>query len=103
VGALQKRGLSYDPERDRTAIEIAWQRAEMSRTGAQTIALPTPEPQHTTAFTAQDVDRLAGQYLLDQANPIKQIERDFRAIQQIGQMAVTATTLRGISCRSRTA
>lgn len=86
-GALQKRGLSYDPERDRTAIEIAWQRAEMSRTGAQTIALPTPEPQHATAFTAQDVDRLAGQYLLDQALNLEPSKDSRDALERLNTIA----------------
>jgi hypothetical protein len=33
-GALQQRGLSYDPERDRPALEAARQNAEMSRARA---------------------------------------------------------------------
>jgi hypothetical protein len=89
MGALQKRGLSYDQERDRPAMEAAKQRAEIGRDPEQilTPSAPTPEVERTFADTMTDIGRTAGQYLLDQANPIKQIERDFRTLQHLGQLA----------------
>jgi hypothetical protein len=89
-GALQKRGLSYEPERDRPAMEAAKQRAEIGHDPEQILTPPAPAPEveHTFTDTMTDIGRTAGQYLLDQANPIKQIERDFRTLQQLGQLAV---------------
>lgn len=88
-GALQKRGLSYDPQRDGPTVEAAWQRAGISRSGVSSVAPPpVPELEYATTFGAQDVARSAGQYLLDSVNPIKQIERDFHTLQQLGQLAV---------------
>jgi len=87
-GALQKRGLSYDPLRDRPTIEAAWQRAEMSRTRASSSTLLVSEKQHVTTLSATPAARSAGQYLLDSVKSIKQIEEDFSAVQHLGRLAI---------------
>lgn len=84
-GGLQKRGLDYDEERDRPAIEAAKERAEMTREPEPAIAQPPPEPEHIFADTTSDVARSAGQYLLDQTNPASQIQDPFHQLEQLGR------------------
>ncbi len=86
-GGLQKRGLDYDQECDRPAIEAAKERTEMTRETELAVAQPAPEPEHIFADTPSDLTRSAGQYLLDQTNPAKQIEVDFRQLEQLGRAA----------------
>lgn len=92
--ALQERGLDYHQGRDRTAIEAARLRAVMSR--EQTIESPTmttPAPERTFTDIAQDVARAAGQYMLDQVNPIHQLQSQVQVIQQAGQTIVEGYNL----------
>jgi hypothetical protein len=88
-GALQKRGLSYDQERDRPAMEAAKLRAETGREPEQIVAppAPTPEPGRTFADTAMDVARSAVRYELNQLNPLHEIESQIRMIEQAGRGA----------------
>lgn len=89
-GGLQKRGLSYDPERDRPAVEAARQSAVPGHTPEQTIPQPTatPEPEQTFAESAKDVVRSAGEYLLDRANPISRVEGQLRTVGPSGRGVV---------------
>jgi hypothetical protein len=86
-GALQQRGLSYDPERDRPALEAAKQRMEMSRAPEPPVTppLPAPQPEHTFAETMNDLAKSAVQYELERLNPLKQIENQVRMIEQAGR------------------
>jgi hypothetical protein len=80
-GGLLRRGLDYDAERDREAIEGAWKRAYPDR------ELPRP-PMPTTVSqlgTLQKLGELAGQYLLDRANPVKRIEGRIRTVEHVGE------------------
>jgi hypothetical protein len=79
--ALQQRGLDYQPERDRPAIEAAKERSALSR--SETIPIPTPE-RGVVDFT-KDMSRTAGQYLLDQANPARQMESQIQTLQQLSR------------------
>lgn len=84
--ALQQRGLDYNLERDRPAIEAARQRADV--TLAPTVELPTvntPEPQYGVMDFVADAGRAAGQYVLDPVNPVKQIQDQVQMIQQFGR------------------
>lgn len=84
-GGLQKRGLDYDQERDRTAIEAAKERAETAREPEPSVAQAAVELEHSFADAPRDLTRSAGQYFLDQANPSKQIEVDFRQLEHLGR------------------
>lgn len=97
--ALQERGLDYHPERDRTAIEAARQRADAARTktiegpalNTPTLDAPmfsTPAPEHSLADIAKDAGRIAGQYLLDQINPVKQLEDQARTFMNASKAVV---------------
>lgn len=86
-GGLQKRGLDYDHERDRMAIEAAKERAEMTRKPEPIIVQPAPELGHIFVETRSDVTRSVGQYLLDQTNPVEQMQHDFRKLEQLGRTA----------------
>lgn len=92
--ALQERGLDYHQGRDHTAIEAARLRAVMSR--EQTIespTMPTPAPERTFTDIAQDVGRAAGQYVLNQVNPIQQLQNQAQMIQLAGQTLVEGYNL----------
>lgn len=88
-GALQKRGLSYDPQRDRPAMEAAKLRAENGRAPEQTATLPAPtaEPQHTFADTVLDVTKAVAKHELNRLNPLHQIESQVRMLEQVGRGA----------------
>jgi len=89
-GALQNRGLDYDQERDRPAMEAAKLRAETGREPEQIITppAPTPEPERTFADTATDVARSAVRYELNQLNPLREIQSQIHMIEQAGRGAV---------------
>jgi hypothetical protein len=89
-GGLQKRGLSYDPERDRPAVEAARQRAVPGHTPEQAIPklMPTPEPDRSFADSAKEVMKSAGEYLLDRANPVSRIEGQLHMMEQAGRGVV---------------
>jgi hypothetical protein len=78
--ALQERGLSYDQGRDRPAVEAARERASLGRE-----APAAPVHEHTFTELANDVGKQLGQHLLDQANPLRQIESQVRTLEQAGQ------------------
>lgn len=78
--ALQERGLSYDEQRDRPAVETARERASLGRE-----VLATPTPEHTFADLTNDLGKQVGQYLLDQANPLHRIESQVRTLEQAGR------------------
>jgi hypothetical protein len=89
-GALQKRGLDYNQERDRPAMEAAKLRAETGRAPEQIITppAPTPEPERTFADTLTDLARAGVRYELNQLNPLREIESQVRMIEQAGRGAV---------------
>lgn len=92
--ALQQRGLDYNQERDRPSIEAARQRADIGRT--QTVEPPiisTPAPQYGVMDFAKDAGRAAGNYMLDQVNPLKQIENQVQMYQNIGKTVVEGYNL----------
>jgi hypothetical protein len=78
--ALQERGLSYDEQRDRPAVETARERASLGR---EALAAPTPE--RTFADLTNDLGKQVGQYLLDQANPLHRIESQVRTLEAAGR------------------
>lgn len=87
--ALQQRGLDYNQERDRPAIEDARQRTDMTRT--QTVESPTistPASEYGLIDFTKDAGRTAGQYLLDQVNPVQQIQNQVQLYQNIGKTIV---------------
>lgn len=79
--ALQRRGLDYQMERDRPTIEAAQERSALSR--SETI--PSLMPKRSVVDFTKDMSRTAGQYLLDQANPVRQMENQIHAYQQVGR------------------
>ena len=97
-GALQKRGLSYDQERDRPAIEAARERADAGRDPERTItAAPARSFGDTVAELGQSLGRSAGQYLLDQVNPVRQLE-NLNPLKQIENQLLTVQTIgRGLA------
>jgi hypothetical protein len=84
--ALRERGMDYQPERDRPAIEAARERATLERE----VSASTPE--RSFIDLPKDAGREVGQYLLDQANPIKQIENKVYLSQQTGKEIVDGVT-----------
>lgn len=78
--ALQERGLSYDQERDRPAVEAVREHASLRRE-----ATPAPAPERTFTELADNTGRQLGQHLLDQANPLRQIESQVRTLEQAGR------------------
>jgi Relaxase/Mobilisation nuclease domain len=78
--ALQQRGLSYDQERDRTAIDAARERAVGGRE-----VIAAPQPERTFTDMAKDIGRQAGEYLINQANPVRQIESQLRTLESAGR------------------
>lgn len=94
---LQKRGLNYDPVRDQPALEAARQRAEMDRDQAHTVAPPARSFAETAKEIGQSIGKSAGQYLLDQVNPVNQLEK-LNPLNQIENQIRTAQTIgRGIA------
>lgn len=89
-GALQKRGLDYDQERDQLAMEAAKLRAETGRAPEQIITppAPTPEPERTFADTLTDLARAGVRYELNQLNPLREIQSQIHMIEQAGRGAV---------------
>jgi hypothetical protein len=88
-GALQKRGLDYDQERDRPAMEAAKLRAEIGHELDQVAAppAPTPEPGRGFADAVMDVAKSAAQYELNRLNPLGEIESQIHMIEQAGRGA----------------
>jgi hypothetical protein len=93
-GALQQRGLDYEPERDRPVMEAAKQRAEMGRTFEPINTLPVPMPGLEPSFveTARDMTQSAGQYLLERANPLDRIGKDLYLLSESERALTTAYT-----------
>lgn len=89
-GALQKRGLDYEQERDRPAMEAAKLRAETGREPEQIITppAPTPEPERTFTDTLTDLARAGVRYELNQLNPLREIQSQIHMIEQAGRGAV---------------
>jgi len=89
-GALQKRGLDYDQERDRPAMEAAKLRAETGREPEQIITppAPTPEPERTFADTLTDLARAGVRYELNHLNPLREIQSQIHMIEQAGRGTV---------------
>jgi Relaxase/Mobilisation nuclease domain len=64
--ALQERGLDYNPERDRPAIEAARLRADAAP--AKAVGVPTigtPAPEYGVMDFVEDAGRVAGNYVLN--------------------------------------
>lgn len=78
--ALQERGLSYDEQRDRPAVETARERLSLERE-----APAAPAPERTFADLTNDLGKQVGQYLLDQANPLHRIESQVRTLEAAGR------------------
>jgi hypothetical protein len=83
--ALQERGLDYNHERDRPAIDAAKQRADMNRETINPPTMTTPSTEHSLVDIAKDAGRAAGQYMIDQMNPIRQIQNQVQMYQDIGK------------------
>lgn len=91
--ALQERGLDYEPERDRPAVQAARERTSLGRD----VPAGVPAPERTFIDLTKDTGRAAGQYLLDQVNPVRQIENKVYLLQQTGRdIADGMTALRDI-------
>lgn len=88
-GALQKRGLDYEQERDRPAMEAAKLRAERGREPEQIVTplAHTPEPERTFADTLTDLARAGVRYELNQLNPLREIQSQIHMIEQAGRGA----------------
>lgn len=88
-GALQKRGLDYDQERDRPATEAAKLRAETGREPEQIVtpSAHTPEPERTFADTLTDLAKAGVRYELNQLNPLREIQSQIHMIEQAGRGA----------------
>lgn len=86
-GALQKRGLNYEPERDRPAMEAAKQRAEIGHDPEQTLTPPTPTPEveRTVADTLRDAAKSVVQHELNRLNPLYEIQSRIHMIEQTGR------------------
>jgi Relaxase/Mobilisation nuclease domain len=78
--ALQRRGLDYDQERDRPAVEAARERVTAGRD-----APAAPAPEHTFADFAGDIGKQVGQHLINQANPFNQIQSQVQTLEQVGR------------------
>jgi hypothetical protein len=89
---LQQRGLSYDPERDRPALQAATQQAELSRDRVSTVASPARSLAGIANETEPSIGKSAGQYLLDQMNPVRQLE-NLNPLEQIQGQRQTVQTL----------
>jgi hypothetical protein len=83
--ALQRRGLDYQPERDRPAVEAARERS-VPEERAEPSGPPTAE--RTFGDVLRDAWERAGQYLIDQANPLRPLETQVRAIEVTGRALV---------------
>jgi Relaxase/Mobilisation nuclease domain len=74
--ALQERGLDYNQERDRPALEAARERADLS----QEKALTPSAPERPLNDLTKELGRSASQYLLNQVNPIGHAEDQLRQL-----------------------
>lgn len=84
--ALQERGLDYHQGRDRTAIEAARLRADMTR--GQTNEAPiisTPELSYGFMDFVENAGRVMGNCTLNQVNPIQQLQGQVQMIQPASQ------------------
>lgn len=86
-GALQKRGLNYDQERDRPAMEAAKQRAEIGRDPEQALTPPAPAPEveRTFADTLSNAARSVVQHELNRLNPLYEIQSRVYMIEHAGR------------------
>jgi hypothetical protein len=92
--ALQERGLDYHQGRDRTAIEAARLRADMTRELInEAPAITTPAPGNGVMDFVEDAGRAAGNYVLDQVNPIQQLQNQVQVIQQASQTLMEGYSL----------
>jgi hypothetical protein len=82
--ALQRRGLDYQPERDRALVEATRERA-LGHTEPAVAQPPVKQPERTFIDQVKDIGREAGDYLIDRANPIKQIQNQVRTVEQLGR------------------
>jgi hypothetical protein len=87
--ALQRRGLDYQPERDRPAVEAARERSALEE-HAQPTGPSTVERNFGDAV--RDIGERTGQYLIDQANPLRPLENQVRAIEVTGRALVDGVT-----------
>jgi hypothetical protein len=90
-GALQQRGLSYDPERDRPAMETVMHRAELSRDPEQVFIPPAPtlEPERTIADTLRDATKSVVEHESNPLNQLYEIQSQGRLLEQDGRGAVS--------------
>jgi hypothetical protein len=92
--ALQERGLDYNQERDRPAIEASRQRADVPRTQAiEPPTISTPAPEYNIMDFLKDASRAAGNYVLDQVNPLQQLHNQVQTIQHVGQTIIEGYNL----------
>ena len=86
--ALQERGLDYQPERDRPAIEAARERAMPGREAI----ISAPGPERDFAGLPREAGREIGDYMLDQANAARQFESQARMFEQAGRGSTDGVT-----------
>ncbi|MGA9997414.1 MAG: relaxase/mobilization nuclease domain-containing protein [Pyrinomonadaceae bacterium] len=92
--ALQQRGLDYNVERDRPAIEATRQSASVTRAQAfESPTINTLSPERSVVDTIKDAGTAVGQYALDPANPVKQTQAHVQIYQQKGSIAVEGNNL----------
>ncbi len=82
--ALQRRGLDYQPERDRARVEAARERA-IGRTEPAITEPAVMQPERTFVDQAKDFGREVGDYLIDRAHPVRRIESQVRMLEQAGR------------------
>jgi MobA/VirD2-like, nuclease domain len=97
--ALQRRGLDYQPERDRALVEATRERA-LGRTEPTPAEPPVQQAERTFVDHVKDIGREAGDYLIDRANPVHQLENQARTIEQLGRsVAEGISALQNVASR----
>jgi hypothetical protein len=92
--ALQERGLDYNQERDRPVIEAARLYADAGRTQAiEPPTLTTPALEYNVTDLLKDAGRVAGNYVLDQVNPLQQLQNQVQMVQHVGQTIIEGYNL----------
>jgi hypothetical protein len=91
--ALQRRGLDYQPERDRAVVEAAREHA-VART-EPAITQPPVAAQSERGFIdlTKELGRGLGDYLIDRANPVHQIQNQVRMVGQAGRAVADGVSI----------
>jgi hypothetical protein len=83
--ALQRRGLDYQPERDRALVEATRERAMAARTEPAAIQPLVQQPEPILIDQVNDIGREVGDYFSDHASPVHHIQNQVHAIEQLGR------------------